>query len=418
MSLAFVKNPETLTANRETYMEIITNHLDERFFADFLRQTSGKRATFRAAVAFFTSADFISEFAAASIDNRVHLIVSLNPPTSYHALKKVLWRSNVRVDFVASGLHSKIYILEADGSEPVAAIGSSNLTSGGLRRNIETNVLFRGKEIELSNLGFHFSHICGLADTLTPEVLEEYREEFEEFSKSMATKPKRAKSLLQPQLKLKGGAAKSFVEFWADVYYVHELVHEASSELFPNLPVYSAIDYFWHYVVSVSGEAEVKSMITEHGRDEAIRKLFRLYGKWENEGEQYWRVLAQKVEFVGSTLSPSAIEKLTVSQARDVYASLHSSEMAIQRFSRDEDFMKDNTIEAIIETFSVLLHSDRRIEFRIDAALTEHKLKHFGPSGVQELNGWYHPTRFPVRNSLAEKALSVLQIRNEPEANG
>lgn len=399
-------------------MEIITNNLNDRFFADFFRQSSGKRSLFRAAVAYFTSDTFISEFAGASIDNQVHLIVSLNPPTSYHALKSILWRTNVRVDFVATGLHSKIYMLDANGIEPIAAIGSSNLTSGGLWRNIETNVLLRGMEIKECNLDSHFSHICRLAATLTPEVLEDYKEEFEEFSKSKATQPKRAKSLLQPVQRLKVRAAQSFVEFWREVYCVHELVLDASLEFFPGLPVYSAIDYFWHYVVSISGEAEVEGMIRRHGRDEAIRELFRRYGKWENEGEQYWRALSQKVEFIKSALSPSAIGELSMSQARDVYASLHSSQMAIQRFRRDEDFTTDNTIEAIIETFSMLLHSDRRIEFRIDAALTTHKLKHFGPSNVQELNGWYHPARYPVRNSLAEKALVILKIRRDPNIAG
>ena len=390
-------------------MEIISNYLERRFFTDFLRLSPGTRIRIRFAVAFFTSPELIDEVAAASPENRIHLIVSLNPPTSYHALKKILWRSNVRIDFVPLGLHSKIYIIESDESEPIAAVGSSNLTAGGLKRNIETNVLFRGAEVQQCGIESHFNFISEQADVLTPEALEDYRQEFEEFRTATASR-KRAKSLSQPHASLSVTAARSFLDFWNAAYCVHELVRDLSGVNFPDVPVYTAIDYFWHYVVAVIGDVEVTALINENGRDEAIRRLFNRYSIWENEGEQYWRVLGRKVELIQTLLGEATIQSLTKPLARDVYASLHSSEMAIQRFGRDKDFIAYNSIEEIIDSFTVLLHGDQRIEFRINAALTTHKLKHFGPSGVQELNGWFHPTRYPVRNSLAEKALSVLQI--------
>jgi len=177
-------------------MEIISNHLEERCFSDFLNLSTGTRIRLRFAVAFFTSPELIDTVAAASPENQIHLIVSLNPPTSYHALKRVLWRSNVRIDFVPAGLHSKIYIIESDESEPIAAVGSSNLTAGGLKRNIETNVLFRGAEVQQCGVASHFDYICKRADVLTPEVLEDYRQEFEEFTTATASR-KRAESLLQ-----------------------------------------------------------------------------------------------------------------------------------------------------------------------------------------------------------------------------
>lgn len=367
---------------------------------------------FRAAVAFFTSADFIEEIAAASPTNVVHLIVSLNPPTSYFALKKVLWRPNVRIEFVSSGLHSKIYILEAEGNQTIAAIGSSNLTSGGLKSNIETNVILRGAEVERSCVESHFAYISDLAEALTPEILEDYKLEFEEFA--AATPPRnRSKLLRQPKSQLNTGAAKSFLAFWNAAYCVHELVQDLCVDRFPDLPAYTALDYFWHYVVGIVGDEEVTAVIHEHGRDNAIRLLFSRYAKWENEGEQYWRVLGRKIKLIQTLLDEAAITSLTMPLARDVYSSLHSSERAIQRFGRDKDFVAENSIESIIASFSALLHGDERIEFRINSALTTHKLKHFGPSGVQELNGWFHPQKYPVRNSLAEKALSLLQVSNK-----
>ncbi|MEQ8787436.1 MAG: phospholipase D family protein [Pirellulaceae bacterium] len=388
-------------------MEIITNRQRDEMFGKKFEAALIVPSRIRIAVAFFTSADVI-ERAADSEEHSVHLIVSLNPPTSYEALRSVLSRVNVRVEFVASGLHSKIYIVDSVDGSRFAAIGSSNLTSGGLSGNIETNVLLCGDEVAQFNLESHFEFISTMAEPLSPEVLERYRETYESYKRN---NPPTARGKLQsrPQ-RLKSAAAKEFIQFWKAVYCVHELVDDLARKHFPELPVYAAIDHFWHFVVNVTGEDATAREIEQYGRNEAVRRMFTEYAEWDNEGEQYWRVLAQKIELLQALLNESVIQNLTMSQARDVYAALHSSEMPIQRFGRDKDFVNDNSIEQVIETFSVLLHGEQRIEFRIDAVLSKHKLKHFGPSGVQELNGWYHPSRFPVRNSLAEKALQVLQI--------
>ena len=296
-------------------MEIITNHLEGRYISDFLKLTAGTSIRIRFAVAFFTSTDLIEEVATASPENQIHLIVSLNPPTSYQALKRILWRTNIRIDFVPSGLHSKIYILESREHESIAVVGSSNLTAGGLKRNIETNVLLRGAEVQQCGIESHFDYICEQADSLTPEALEDYKQEFEEFTTATASR-KRAKSLLQVHSKLKVAAAKSFLDFWNAAYCVHELVRELSVLSFPNVPVYIATDYFWHYVVAIIGEAEVAALIKEHGRDETVRLLFIRYAKWENEGEQYWRVLGRKVELIQTLLGETSIRSLTKPLAR------------------------------------------------------------------------------------------------------
>ena len=220
-------------------MEIISNQLNETCFSDILNLSSGSHIRLRFAVAFFTSPELIDKVAAASPENQIYLIVSLNPPTSYHALKKVLCRSNVRIGFVPAGLHSKIYIIESDESEPIAAVGSSNLTAGGLKRNIETNVLFRGAEVQQCGIESHFNFISEQADVLTPEALEDYRQEFEEFRTATALR-KRAKSLSQPHARLSVGAAKSFLGFGNAAYCVHELIRDLSVENFRDVPVYTA----------------------------------------------------------------------------------------------------------------------------------------------------------------------------------
>src|SRR5690606_36871093 len=117
---------------------------------------------------------------AGSHSSDIHLIVSLSPPTSYYALKRLLWRPNVRVDFVASGLHSKLYILESS-ERRIAVIGSSNLTSGGLHENIETNVIFEGKQGDELEVASHFAHIAYLGQPLTPAILESYKDEYDAF---------------------------------------------------------------------------------------------------------------------------------------------------------------------------------------------------------------------------------------------
>lgn len=388
-------------------MEIATNRYCGESFEEHLNAVRGEQIRFRAAVAFFTSTEMIERLAESN-ENQIHLIVSLNPPTSYDAIKRVLWRTNVQIEFVSSGLHSKLYILDTKAGDRFAAIGSSNLTSGGLSGNIETNVLLSGDEVRYSNVESHFNHIRSFAEPLTPEILEAYKVTYEDYKQIRSSKP-HTNVIAKPR-KLKSPAAKSFLTFWKAVSYVHELVEDLSREQFPDIPVYTAVDYFWHFIAGVTGGNATSAVIEKHGRDEAIRRLFADYATWDNQGEQYWRMLANKTSLVQSLLNKSAIEQLTMPQARDIYAALHSSEMAIQRFGRDNNFANENTIEQVIVTFTALLHSNQRIEFRIDDALTKHKLKHFGPSGVQELNGWYHPSKFPVRNTLAEKALELLQI--------
>lgn len=213
-------------------MEIVTNHFRERLLKNIIVSRLGVRSSFRAAVAFFTSPDLIDEI-ASSPQNKVHLVVSLNPPTNYYALKRILRHSNVRVDFVSSGLHSKIYILDASDGSSVAVMGSSNLTAGGLHRNIETNVVLRGDEVRQYDVESHFNYVCSLSEILTPEILDKYKQEFDDFSNTNPLQDftKRTPKIPKP---LKSQAAAGFIRFWNAAYSVGELVlkQATSSRLF------------------------------------------------------------------------------------------------------------------------------------------------------------------------------------------
>ncbi len=389
-------------------MHIVTNSFEHQTLAQHINNFASNVTRFRAAIAFFTSAEFVEDFAKHP-NCTVHLIVSLNPPTSYRALRELLWRTNIRIDFIASGLHSKIYLLENSANQRLAVIGSSNLTNGGLIGNIETNVIFRNEEVDFHDIDSHFNYIVERSSALTPEILEQYRDEYESF---VAANSQRRTSTSPPAVLARPAStiASSFLHFWRSVNYVRELVHDLSADSFPELPVYAAIDHFWHYLISIEGHSAVSGEIQKRGRDQAIRDLFSKYAEWDLGGDQYWKVLMDKVRLVQNLLSSARILDLKMTEAIAIYQSLHANETAIKRFGTDAKFSSANSIESVIRTFSVLLHSSESVENRIGLALSAYKLKHFGPSCVQELNGWFHPNMFPVRNTLADQGVQLLQI--------
>ncbi len=84
--------------------------------------------------------------------------------------------------------------------------------------------------------------------------------------------------------------------------------------------------------------------------------------------------------------------------------------MPIQRFNADHDF-KTNNIIKIRRALDYLLYSEDDIAERIHHMIHKngkHKLIKFGPSSVQEINGWVKPKEIPIRNKKADKAVKLL----------
>jgi hypothetical protein len=78
--------------------------------------------------------------------------------------------------------------------------------------------------------------------------------------------------------------------------------------------------------------------------------------------------------------------------------------MPIQRLGRNVQFRNENNPANVVKTFTSLVHGLEVIQFRIEDALTINRLRLFGDSSVQELNGCYWPYKYPIRNNKASKA--------------
>jgi hypothetical protein len=390
-------------------MKIVTNHFNDESLIAELEKISIPSGDIRIAVAFFNNAELIERMACKSAVN-VHLVVSLRPPTDYYALKKIYWRKNVTVTYLSSEFHSKIYLFDSKGSERefFVSVGSSNLTNGGLANNIETNVLLERREAERVGISNHFEFIVNSGELLTPEILEEYKHVFDKFIKNPPNNVNFRKT--QPL----SAFARGYVDFWKSVDYVKSLVQDTSTKKFGNFPVYMAIDHFWHYIVVVCEKQgiNVAEMVSKNGRELAVKTLFQQYCLYEGQ-TNFHEEMQRRHNLIQELLSSEdVIKELTREQARTIFSCLHATGSTIKRFKSDQVFLS-NGINRIRKSFSFLIHGPERIERRIEKVLDQnsgYRLNQFGKSAVQELNGWYAPDKFPIRNQKANKALNLLGI--------
>jgi hypothetical protein len=387
-------------------MKIITNRISSQSLEDFASVHARTCISVHAVVAFVTSHELLEAIANNS-GAEVRLIIALVPPTSYYTIEQLYRHSNIHIRFVHTGLHTKFYLFESPQAK-LGIIGSSNLTPAGFRGNIETNVLFFDDEVVKFDLQNEFNQIEKHSEELTPEVLHAYKKVYDDFvTRNPRERPPQPE---KKPLALRTKSAKTFVRFWSGVDHASKIIGPVTNPHLAVLPVFVAIDHFWHFVVSITKEEKVAEIIRDYGRDDGIRTLFKEYGDWYEQHAHAENLLA-RVEVAQRLLQPERLAQLTESEAKEIYHCLHSNSMPIKRFARDEKFVKENSLQDIIETFRALLHDkERRIEYRIDEALTKKKLRHFGPSNVQELNGWFSPDSYPLRNNKADKALRMLHL--------
>lgn len=89
------------------------------------------------ASAFFIDFKFFDEINSIFKGN-IELYVSMRFPTSPDALKQVLTLSKVQCFYLNESFHSKIILFFKGDQLKKAIVGSSNFTTSGLDRNIET----------------------------------------------------------------------------------------------------------------------------------------------------------------------------------------------------------------------------------------------------------------------------------------
>lgn len=383
-----------------------------------LKSFASKADRIDIAVAFFSDSDLLKQW-----DNdkkKINLIVSLRPPTNFYSLKDLQSAINIEISFLGDNFHSKFILFYKKKELIGAVIGSSNFTSGGLVKNIETNIFTKDNEI-LSELQTHFDDLLQESNLLQPIDLDNYetvyknwlarqkKEDAELVKFKTKTTHNRTKRKQKVRITKK---ARQYFDYWRIVDEIKDLVKDISDKAYPGIPYYLALDHFWHYI-KVNWHKETGRTLNKNNQRQEIPKLFSKYIKWQREVEEqnYPKYMMKQSKKVFQVyLSEKNIDKLTKGQAKEIFQNLHSSGMPIQRFSADDLFIHQNSLQQIRTSFKYLLYSNDEMDLRIHNLMKnpKYKLQRFGSSGVQEINGWTRPTTYPIRNDKADRALQIL----------
>jgi len=101
--------------------------------------------------------------------------------TDWEALENLLRLKykygNLRIKYYNNeGFHPKVFIFELPGITRII-LGSSNLTGGGVKNNVEANVLLQGMSSEevVRNILEFFKNVFCTAENLKPEIINKYK---------------------------------------------------------------------------------------------------------------------------------------------------------------------------------------------------------------------------------------------------
>ncbi len=386
---------------------------------DFLLSVTKSCDEIYLSIAYFSKKDIIDHWLRKNV--KLSCIVALQPPTDPHILRQLLPLppSQVELKFFDSRFHSKCYIFLKRGIPFGALLGSSNLTNGGLSANIETNVYITDPD-QIDELMQQFQRTWGSAAALSPDDIKHYEKIYlasiKDRKKAAAQQNSYERKHVVPRLTSKKRVAikktgRDFYGFWKCVDDIIRVLGNEAQKHSGKIPLYFTVDQFWHWIVAVKKlKSNPKMRSDKQHRESYIRKYFKEYVLWEKESgnSNHYRIARSKT--FRTKLSKFGIGKLSRRDARDLYSLLHSGGMRTQRFNADISFSQENPIGKIRTSLDYLIHSSDDIAQRISALLNDdkYKLKHFGKSNIQEINGWVFPNKMPIRNDKADKAIKAL----------
>lgn len=394
---------------------------DDSCVEDFLLSISKSCDEIYLAIAYFSNRDIVDIWLQKKI--KLSCLVALQPPTDPALLRHLLPLppSQVELKFYDSRFHSKSYIFLKRGKPIGALVGSSNLTNGGLSGNIESNV-FITEPYQTAELLEQFKQIWETAASLSPEDVRNYERTYSQIMKDLGKANTQHSKFERrfviprlprhkPRIRKEG---MDYYGFWKCVDDVRSIVGKEAQREWPRVPVYLAIDHFWHWIVKVWDRANIRRIKSDRQyRRKVLPLMFREFIEWDKSESVWTSKLNLRSKWFRSLLSPKVIQRLTRRDARDIYSSLYSGGMRTQRFYAHESFAKDNSIEKIRYSLAYLLHSSDDVARRISALLVDekYKLEQFGASNIQELLGWVFPNVLPIRNDKANKAVEMLGYR-------
>ncbi len=190
--------------------ELILTNNEDRNLKHLLNEFGDRADRIRVVSAFFSDTAFILDW----LDNskQVDLLVSLRPPTNYYSLKTVHPKLGINIQFLGNNFHSKFYIFYDKGKPFACIIGSSNFTTGGLYKNIETNAILTDTKY-LAELENHFTNLWEQSFLLQPTDLDNFKKVFDNFQKR-AELTEKEQSELQKKILTKRTIAKGKTIFF------------------------------------------------------------------------------------------------------------------------------------------------------------------------------------------------------------
>ena len=224
---------------------VITNTTSDNL-RNKLKSLASKADSIEIAVAFFSDSELIKQW--NNDKKKINLIVSLRPPTSFYSLKDLQSALNVDISFLGNEFHSKFFLFYKQKELIGGIIGSSNFTSGGLVKNIETNIFIKDKDT-LSELQKHFDDLLQNSNLLQPTDLDEYEivyknwlaRQVKENAELDKFKTKTTKNRTKRKQKVRiTKEAKQYFEYWRIVDEIKDLVKDISAKAYPNIPHYLA----------------------------------------------------------------------------------------------------------------------------------------------------------------------------------
>lgn len=389
--------------------------------ADGLSDLATKADKIQVGVAYLSSAEPVESWLKRGVP--IRLVVALQPPTDARVVRTLINSFPVQLEakFYSAGFHSKLLIFFRKGKPFCAQVGSSNLTGGGLRSNLETNVILREPK-QLKELVGHFNNIWKGSGDLQPTDIDHYQEHIRPKVSEATGAPKRAQgsggrkfesnSQIPPKVCKE---ARDYLRFWKSVDDVVKTVAPISKQEFPKMPPYLSVDHFWHWVVKVWDQKGLKQISGDSKtRANRLPYLFEEYAAWYKGSPKYKSSAANRnSNDLRKILARNRLPTLTKPLAGSVYERLQSGRMRAKRFGANKTFTISNSLSDIKRAFNYLLWSEDDIQKRISSLLPRgpYHLKGFGKSNVQELIGWVHPDEMPIRNNKADKAVEMLGYR-------
>ena len=373
------------------------------------------------ASAFFNYTNLIEKW--LDENKNIKLLVSLRPTTDYYALDRILYKDKIEIKFLGKEFHSKLIVLLKDDNPYLSIIGSSNFTISGIEKNLETNLITKNNKIT-KDIKDRFTFLWGKGYSLESSDMKKYKLVYDKFI-SLNSSKESDDLLLEitkdrnknPPKTIKKEAAE-YKLYWNYVNQVCKIVNEISQIEYPNIPIYLTVDHFWHWIKTVW----VKENSPLNKPDEkVIARMFKEYCCWDktNNNSVFEHQKISK-EIFKAYLSEETIMNLDKEKIKEIYSNLHSGKERSIRFRADEDFIKDNDINRIIHSFKYLLYSNDNIEIKISNLCDkngEYKLHEMDISAVQELIGWVHTDKYPIRNKKSDDALEIIGYKFKNKNN-